>query len=258
MIKFFRKIRQQLLADRRISKYLLYATGEIVLVVIGILIALQVNNWNEHRKDQIAVRNMLANLLDEIIQDSASINEVYQFEKHVSLKAAEILYETHSNDAEISPDDSAVAKSFRYATFAPVLNFNKNSYEELSNSNLIGQLGSTTLKSALLAYYGHIDRLNKYAENTLHLREKLFDDLADHYTIKSVDRNQYEPLTEFGGGGEAKFDIDFDLGSFRSEKRLNPILYDMIDIHTDRLGILEIIMENNHIILDLIRDQIHR
>ncbi|WP_242095170.1 DUF6090 family protein [Aestuariivivens sediminicola] len=50
MIKFFRNIRQQLLSRNRFSKYLLYAIGEIVLVVVGILIALQVNNWNEQRK----------------------------------------------------------------------------------------------------------------------------------------------------------------------------------------------------------------
>jgi hypothetical protein len=50
MIKFFRKIRQQLLIENKFSKYLLYAIGEIVLVVIGILIALSINNWNEKRK----------------------------------------------------------------------------------------------------------------------------------------------------------------------------------------------------------------
>jgi hypothetical protein len=52
MIKFFRKIRQRLLSDGKFSKYLLYAIGEIVLVVIGILIALQINNWNEARKNR--------------------------------------------------------------------------------------------------------------------------------------------------------------------------------------------------------------
>ena len=46
MIKFFRRIRQQLLTENKLAKYLLYAIGEIILVVIGILIALQINNWN--------------------------------------------------------------------------------------------------------------------------------------------------------------------------------------------------------------------
>ncbi len=52
MIKFFRKIRQQLLTENKFSKYLIYAIGEILLVVIGILIALQINNWNEGEKEK--------------------------------------------------------------------------------------------------------------------------------------------------------------------------------------------------------------
>jgi hypothetical protein len=50
MIRFFRKIRQKLLTENKFSKYVLYAIGEIVLVVIGILIALSINNWNEQHK----------------------------------------------------------------------------------------------------------------------------------------------------------------------------------------------------------------
>ena len=50
MIKFFRKIRQSLITENKPGKYLKYALGEIILVVIGILIALQINNWNEQRK----------------------------------------------------------------------------------------------------------------------------------------------------------------------------------------------------------------
>lgn len=53
MIKFFRKIRKNMIKENRTSKYLVYAIGEIVLVVIGILIALQVNNWNEERKTRL-------------------------------------------------------------------------------------------------------------------------------------------------------------------------------------------------------------
>ena len=53
MINFFRKIRKQLADDNKPLKYLRYASGEIVLVVIGILIALQINNWNEFKKDRV-------------------------------------------------------------------------------------------------------------------------------------------------------------------------------------------------------------
>jgi len=59
MIKFFRKIRQKLLSEGKTRKYFKYAVGEIVLVVIGILIALQINNWNENRKISNSEKNYL-------------------------------------------------------------------------------------------------------------------------------------------------------------------------------------------------------
>lgn len=65
MIKFFRRIRQHLLTENKFSKYILYAIGEIVLVVIGILIALQINNWNEGRKDQAEAIKILKKLQSE-------------------------------------------------------------------------------------------------------------------------------------------------------------------------------------------------
>lgn len=65
MINFFRKIRRQLLSDSKVSKYLVYALGEIVLVVIGILIALQINNWNEYQKELITE----VKVLDEVVEN---------------------------------------------------------------------------------------------------------------------------------------------------------------------------------------------
>ncbi len=62
MIKFFRQIRQQLLSENKTGKYLKYAIGEIILVMIGILLALQVNNWNEIRKERIVENDILVRL----------------------------------------------------------------------------------------------------------------------------------------------------------------------------------------------------
>ena len=69
MIKFFRKIRQNLISEGKTIKYVKYAIGEIVLVVIGILIALQVNNWNEQRKTEAKVESIFADIMDELISD---------------------------------------------------------------------------------------------------------------------------------------------------------------------------------------------
>ena len=69
MIKFFRSIRKALLDENKFSKYLLYAIGEIVLVVIGILIALQINNWNESRKIEREIESVISLLDDELTQN---------------------------------------------------------------------------------------------------------------------------------------------------------------------------------------------
>ena len=70
MIKFFRNIRKNLLSEGKTSKYLKYAIGEIVLVVIGILIALQINNWNENRKTRVKENVIVKSLYDEFMFNS--------------------------------------------------------------------------------------------------------------------------------------------------------------------------------------------
>ena len=74
MIKFFRKIRQNLLNENKTSKYLKYAIGEIVLVVIGILIALQINTWNEERKTKIEETSALENIQRDFKKNKELLN----------------------------------------------------------------------------------------------------------------------------------------------------------------------------------------
>ena len=74
MIKFFRQIRQRLLTENKFSKYLIYAIGEIVLVVIGILIALSINNWNEVSKTKIKAENFKEKIIQDLIKDTLNID----------------------------------------------------------------------------------------------------------------------------------------------------------------------------------------
>lgn len=76
MIKFFRHIRQRLLSENKFSKYLLYAVGEIVLVVIGILIALSINNWNEGRKEIKKSKALLEEFRRDLARDTIESNYV--------------------------------------------------------------------------------------------------------------------------------------------------------------------------------------
>ncbi len=75
MIKFFRRIRQKLLSENKFSKYLLYAIGEIILVVIGILIALQINTWNEQQKNRALELKLLLEIKKSLVADYADTKE---------------------------------------------------------------------------------------------------------------------------------------------------------------------------------------
>ncbi len=79
MIRFFRSIRKTLLFREKTSKYLLYAIGEILLVVVGILIALQVNNWNEAKKNREAETSFYVDALDDLEKDEQELKNLQIF-----------------------------------------------------------------------------------------------------------------------------------------------------------------------------------
>ena len=80
MIKFFRKIRQGLLSENKFTKYLMYAIGEIVLVVIGILIALQVNTWNQHRISHNLELKLLKDLHNDLETDLKNLSTKIEYD----------------------------------------------------------------------------------------------------------------------------------------------------------------------------------
>ena len=86
MIKFFRKIRQNLLMENKTGKYFKYAFGEIVLVVIGILIALQINNWNETRKSFLSEQTLYKKLIIDLeAEEQQTLNEIRYLKLHQDL-----------------------------------------------------------------------------------------------------------------------------------------------------------------------------
>lgn len=88
MIKFFRKIRRKLLTENRFSKYLFYAIGEILLVVIGILIALSVNNWNNQRNNYDQMTSFLKSLKDDLKRDTLNFNSaIRRYEAIIEIKS---------------------------------------------------------------------------------------------------------------------------------------------------------------------------
>jgi hypothetical protein len=123
MIKVFRKIRQQLLTQNKFSKYLLYAIGEIILVVIGILIALQINNWNEKQKDLAKEQTILKQLYSEYQSNLVQLDEKVLM-RNEGLEASNNLL--HQIDHPELINEEALYNSFwklvRDPTFDPIKN----------------------------------------------------------------------------------------------------------------------------------------
>lgn len=91
MFPFFRKIRHGLLGSNKFSKYLLYAIGEIILVVIGILIALQINNWNEYQKERNREKLYLQSLKFDLEESKAELNRVITKTDTIIMATLELL-----------------------------------------------------------------------------------------------------------------------------------------------------------------------
>ena len=91
MISVFRKIRQSLLAKNNVSRYLMYALGEILLVMIGILLALQVNNWNEERKLKTRIDSTLRNVVFDLEADTTTAGTIIKFYEENQKNSAKIL-----------------------------------------------------------------------------------------------------------------------------------------------------------------------
>lgn len=123
MIKFFRRIRKSLLTENKFSKYLLYAIGEIVLVVIGILIALSINNWNEGQKELAKEQLILKQLNSEYQSNLKQLDEKILM-RNEALEACNKLLNLIDNPDSINEDVlyQSLWTLFRDPTFDPIQN----------------------------------------------------------------------------------------------------------------------------------------
>ena len=96
MLRFFRSIRQKLIEGKNVRSYFIYAIGEILLVMVGILLALQVNNWNQERKDRQVERKLLQELIENLqINETRFINSIE--DERITAQSIEYLVESLEN-----------------------------------------------------------------------------------------------------------------------------------------------------------------
>jgi hypothetical protein len=211
MINFLRKIRKKLADENKPMKYLRYAIGEIVLVVIGILIALQINNWNENRKEGIIAREIYENLLLDINLDRITLKE----RMALSIKETKALNNFVHNAYNIQRTTEDYIN-----LLSPVLwnadNFilQDKTFDELVNSGKLGLIKDKSLKNKIFDYYKnydvaatHIAELNqtsismlgKAGEYTTSLKYMGLNDLYDEdYMFRASDWDYINDPTSIG------------------------------------------------------------
>ena len=149
MIKFFRHIRQNLIMENKTGKYFKYAIGEIILVVIGILIALQINNWNENQKSKKDERYVLTEVLKNLEEDAVLVNEIIT--QRQKAKTAVIALQK-SMKPKTKDSDSLQFYLVDLLTFERYFPIN-NAYEILKSKGL--QLSNNELTTKISRYYDY-------------------------------------------------------------------------------------------------------
>ena len=151
MIAFFRKLRQKTMEGGKVKKYVLYAIGEIVLVVIGILIALQINNWNEAHKDRQLERVYYCKLLEDVTQDQILLRKLVEEDQERIQwvnQTIHLLQQERVNRAEVANAMRNSISLIRF-NFKPSL----SAFDDLKSSGKLGIIRDLELKKKLLNYY---------------------------------------------------------------------------------------------------------
>ncbi len=186
MIKFFRHIRKRLLIENNTGKYLKYAIGEIVLVVIGILIALQINNWNEEKKNKNDVFLIKENIYEEFKQNKVVLKERIALLDSSIDHAKALMGFMGSSDKEIYAQnvDSIIVYTLFYGNFNP----SNSAIIELLQSGKLKLIKDKKIKNQLADWLQLLEDTNEDFENQdLLSTEYLLPYLRENGSIRNFD-----------------------------------------------------------------------
>lgn len=156
MFRFLRSFRQRLLEQNRFKSYLAYAIGEIVLVVIGILIALQINNLNALSKNRQKELVYYENLVGEVQEISRIVSSRLDYEKEMQQeceRALKLLNQTNINFDSLSFVLNRVSTRMSFVSYGPI-------FEEMKYSGNLSLIRSIPLKNSITQLYEEMDYIS--------------------------------------------------------------------------------------------------
>jgi len=194
MIKFFRKIRQKLVSENRFTKYMIYALGELLLVVIGILIALQINNWNQENHDINEESKYLRALIEEADASILSLNHQNDIGEK-KLEAINFIIRTLDHKLKEINSDSlnwALGKTMFLSQFQV---FN-TTYSELKSSGKLGLIRSDSIRKQLIDYHENIEVVNTVVDMgpNYHWKTGYAPFMDKHFNTSQIVKNWSEDV----------------------------------------------------------------
>ncbi|MDX1702111.1 MAG: DUF6090 family protein [Melioribacteraceae bacterium] len=147
MLKFFRRIREQLLSRHRFSQYFLYATGEIILVVLGILIALSINNWNQNRINRENEFYLLSEIANNLKEDKMQIEEIWERRKKTQYSIDRMIKYLPESKFTVDTFELDLGRVLTLERYFPI----KNGYEVSKARGL--QISNKELRTKIARYY---------------------------------------------------------------------------------------------------------
>jgi len=170
MIKLFRHIRKSLFMENKTGKYLKYAIGEIALVMIGILLAIQANNWNVNRIAKIELNQSLEKLLVELKKDIVDLNdEMIANNSYISALDSCLIILKNPKNYSIDQFD----EFFHFTNYTSTFSYNRITYDELSSSGKLKQIKNSKLSDSLISYYSYNKYQNVEAALADHVRDNI-------------------------------------------------------------------------------------
>ena len=185
MVKFFRKIRQKLLSENKFSKYLIYAIGEIVLVVIGILIALYINNMNTEKQDSITLNGYLDNIAENIKSDQVNLEKISTF-RDSSIIGSKYFMKMIEQESK----EQYVTYFSKYFKFNPWLDesfqSNQSGFEALKNSGYLNKIQQTDLQTELYKYYSLVQKIKDEEQSLNNFMEEMEYDMYKNNVVQKT------------------------------------------------------------------------
>ena len=182
MIHFLRKFRQKLLGEKNLSQYLLYGIGEVVLVVIGILIALQFNNWNNEKKDREKEAYYLKSIQTSISLSQSELDRVISDAASISASADTLFQMLAHQKYELLHGQLLDSLMFNAGDYSRI-SLNDGGIREILNTGALDIIRDEQIRISLASWDEHIHKIRKFEEETQYYSRNYFKFLNNYIDI---------------------------------------------------------------------------